>query len=155
MAGFGLQPAGASPAGLGTPSQAPPRGGVLFRNRSSGESLHGRFIDPRTRTYVFDSYGRTVGMTAAQQGVLLAVMTDLDSCAVREIGNRLKTIKTFGASFNRELQNVFTNALARLVSNGLVEIVSVEARRVGTMGAYVHLRWRDLSTGQIHTIEKR
>lgn len=90
-------------------------------------------------------------MTRAQQFVYLAVATDLGSSAVATLGNRLKTIKTIGHAFANELEQVFREALAPGVANGLIEILSIEAQRFRSTGAYVIIRWRDLETGQIET----
>jgi hypothetical protein len=155
MAGIGVQPAGVSPAGLGTPNEAADRGGRLFRDAKTGKSLSGRYIDPRTRRYVLDANGRTMGMTAAQQGVHFAVATDLGKSAVREIGNRLKSVKTIGVNYQRQIESVITDALSRLIQSGLVKLESVESKRVGQSGAYLHIRWRDLSTGELRTTDVR
>lgn len=155
MSGIGVQSAGASPGGLGDPNENPRRRGVVFRDTRTGLPMSARRIDPGTKRYVLDEFGRITGMTAAQQGVHLAVSTDLGTAAVREIGNRLKSIKTIVASFQRELETVYTDALARLTQAGLVQIVDVTSKRVGSSRAYVQVRWRDLSTGAIRTTEVR
>jgi hypothetical protein len=154
MSGAGQQGAGLTPAGLGDLSGSGVTG-FLFKSPTTGESLDCRKIDPRTKRYVFGEDGRIQGMTSAQQNVYLAVSTDLGSSAVREIGNTLKTIKTIGRAFENQLRQVYVNALSRLVNAGHIELVSIEPQRFGTTGAFVLVRWRDLSSKQIQTTEVR
>lgn len=155
MKGFGIQPAGTTPAGLGAPEEVPPYEPTLFRDRKTGKSLSGRYIDPGTRRYLMDASGRTFGMSIGQQGVHLAVTVALGTSAVTSLGNRLKSIKTFGVNYQRQLDSVITEALSRLIQGGQIALVSVEAKRFGSSGAYLHIRWRDLSDGQLHTTDVR
>lgn len=67
--GFGLQPAGSSPAGLGAPAVAPVHDRGLLLDPITRQPLSGRFLDPNTRQYVTAVDGRIVGMTRAQQHV--------------------------------------------------------------------------------------
>lgn len=146
MSGAGTQPAGTTPAGVGEPHQGDEQTGVLFEDTSTGDILAGRAIDHRTGDYTFTSHGRIGGMTEAQQNVLLAVKTDLGTSAVRDMGNRLRQIRKIGVGFQRELEDVYASALARLTNAGTVQLESVTPTRIGTSGAYVLVRFRDLLT---------
>ena len=152
MSGAGTQGGGLSPAGLGDPAEGDEDNGKLFRDQYSGEGLSGRLIDQRTGRYTFDSYGRILGMSTGQQKVLLAVKTDLGSSAVAELGNRLRSIQKIGVGFERELQDVYSQALARPINAGEVELISVTPQRVGTSGAFVLVRFRDLTTDTEYTV---
>lgn len=151
--GFGLQPAGSSPAGLGAPDVAPKHDGGVLRDPVTLASLGGRYLDPNTRQYVTTADGRMVGMTRAQQHVALIIATELGSSTVLEMGNRLRSIKTIGASFENELRQVWVDAFARASAAGIVELLGVEPQRVGKTGAFMRLRWRDVETGEVRTTD--
>lgn len=148
--GIGLCPVGSSPYGFGTPDAAPIPGGKPLRDTLTGAQLSSRKIDPRTKDYTFDAFGRIVGMTQAQQLVQLALSTDKGSSAIRNLGHELRTLTVISANFTRRVEELITQALAAIVQRGLIEIVQITVERVGKTGAFTRVRWRDTSTKSEH-----
>jgi hypothetical protein len=146
MSGFGIQPAGLSPAGVGTPATAPANSGFALRNAFDGSAAGSRKLDPATNQYAIDSYGRVTGMSSAQQLVQLAIKTDKGSSAVRKLGNELYKIDRITDNFNRRVNDVITNALTDLVNRKLIAITSIEAQQVQGSRAFIIIKWTDLST---------
>jgi len=152
MAGAGLQPAGLSPAGVGTPALSAIPGGVPLRDAVNNGSLACRFIDPSTKQYAFDANGRSLGMTETRQLVQLAVQTSKGRSAVKELGNEMFTVDKIGDSFVQRVQNVYQNALADLVARRLIAIVSIDVTpnvNGSPTRAFVLLKWQDLTTGSL------
>jgi len=141
-----------SPGGVGTPSTAPTTGGIPLRDVVNSGSLAGRYIDPYLKQYVFDSNGRTVGMTETKQLVQLAVQTSRGRSAVKDLGNEMFTVDRIGDSFVQRVQNVYQNALADLVARRLIAIVSIDVTpnvNGSPTRAFVLLKWQDLTTGSL------
>jgi len=156
MSGAGIQPAGRSPAGVGTPAQAPFVAGVPLRDPNAqgngAASLAGRLIDPFTRQYVIDAGGRSLGMSETRQLVQLACQTTRGSSAVKELGNDMFTVDRITDSFAQRVQAVYRNALADLVNRKLIAIVSIDVTanvNGSPTRAFVLLKWRDLTTGSL------
>jgi hypothetical protein len=145
--GFGSQPFGSTPYGLGSPATAPARGGALLRDATTGQSRGSRKINPSTRDYELDEYGRLLGMSDVHQLVLLAVSTTKGSAAMRTLGHELRKIERISANFIRRVESALTTAVQHLVDAGLVEVVDVEVELVRPSVARARLRWRDLTTG--------
>lgn len=150
--GAGLAPAGIAPCGYGTPDAATIPGGAIFRNTLTGEVLACKKLDPATRDYEFDAYGRNTGMTSAAQCVTLALNTELGSSAVRTLGHELGKVQVIGANFTRLVDETLRRALADGVTLGLIDIVSthVVKKATGLPGAVAIVRWRDRTTNQEH-----
>lgn len=147
MAGFGSQPFGSSPYGIGTPSTAPAVGGALLRDTFTGETHGGRYIDPYTKDYVLDENGRTLGMSNTKQLVLLAVSTTKGRSAMRTLGNELLGIDRITSNFLARARNALTFAVQHIVDEGLIEVRGVTAEVIRPGVAFATLQWRDLSTG--------
>lgn len=153
MNGFGLQPAGLSPAGFGAPARAEePQRGIL-RDRN-GQPQGSRLIDPVTRDYVVASDGRAVGMHNVQQLVHLAIHTVRSSSAIRDLGNELSTVKTITANFEHRVLLILTRAVQHLIDDGLIEVLGFASFTIGPDGGQPHgraigrFRYRDLTTGR-------
>lgn len=153
MAGVGLQPAGLTPAGVGTPALAPFTAGTVQRSAVNGLSTGARSIDPKTKQYVFDANGRVTGMTSTQQLVQLAVSTTLGSSAVRTLGQSLAKIDRITSNFTRRITDVYTLALGDLVARRLIAIKSIDVQQVQGSRAFVLIKWADLSTGSEEVIK--
>lgn len=145
--GFGLAPCGVAPYGFGTPATAPEPGGKLFRDTNTGESRTGRYINARTKDYEYDSYGRATGMSTAQQIVQIALMTDKGSSAVADLGHELASLEDITSDFDRRIDTTIRAALQDAVNRKLIRLDSVTSERMGTNGAFIRVRWTDLSTG--------
>lgn len=148
MSGFGSQPAGSSPYGLGTPATAPSQAGGIFVDPATGLSTGSRLIDPATRDYVYDENGRAVGMSDVQQLVFLAVSTRKGSAAMRELGQELEKIDRITANTARRVDVTMRDAVQHLVSRGLIAVTGTTVEVVGSSRIQMSLLWRDL-TGQV------
>lgn len=147
MSGSGIQPAGRSPAGVGTPGTAASNVGVVLRDGNSGLPQAGRYIDANSRQYVFDASGRTLGTTETRQLVALAVNTNRGSSTLQRLGSELYKVQTITDNFGRRVSDVFTDALADLVSRKLIQVVDITATQTGGSRATILIRWIDLTTG--------
>lgn len=152
--GFGLAPAGTSQFGFGAPASAVAIVGRPFdmtdQFRTAGDS---RRIDPTTRDFVIDEdTGRVLGMTANQQRVYLALITQLGSSADSLLGSEILSIETVTRNIVSRVDNEVRRALGPLVAEGSIEIVSVDAYAQNT-----HLRtkvvWLDLTDNTKYTTE--
>lgn len=147
MPGFASQPFGSTPYGIGQPSDANPNGGGALRGQFTDQPTGSRRIDPRSKDYVLNEWGRIRGMDDTQQLVLLAVSTDRGSSAVRELGHELKKIDRITDNFERRVDSTFRTALEHLVSRGMIAIHSVTVERASVPGrAFARIVWRDLVT---------
>lgn len=157
MAGAGRQKAGSTPAGIGTSEEATPLGGAFLRDTKTGASFGVRQVDPEKRDYVMDEHGRTLGMNYVQHVVQMSVHTERGSAAVREMGQRLRTIDRVTPNFETQILAILTEAVQPLIDLGYVEVLGFShfvagndrngLRRGATYGRF---RWKDLTTGEEH-----
>ncbi len=151
MAGAGLQPAGTTSAGIGSPEEGNPQDGVVFQ-APDGTSDGSRFIDAVTRDYVMNANGRLNGMPNVPHLVQFAILTELNSSAVRGIGQELKSLDRISANFDKKVLGLLTSALQPLINARLVEIVGFTSKSSSTDAGvspgrfYGRLLWRDLTT---------
>ncbi len=158
--GLGTSPLGTFPLGYGTPvSSAAPGDRVL--DDGTGRQTGSRMIDERTRTYVFNEQGRIRGMNDTRQLVLLAVATVKGSSAQSRLGHSLRSIQDIGPDFDKRVDNELRGALASLVAERRIEILSIRVARLvqagsaNEKGASILLRWRDLTDPTQPTFEER
>jgi hypothetical protein len=143
MSGFGLQPAGTSSAGFGSPTRGASEGGVTLRDTFTGDSFGGRQINPKTGDYVLDANGRLLGMSNVQQLVQLAVMN---------AGPALQEIDRITDSFAQEAGAILAAAVAPIARQGFIAVVGVQDVRLATRDglrqgqAQFAFLWRDLTT---------
>lgn len=162
FAGAGSQAAGTTNSGRGTSATATGLGGAFLRDASAGSVTYGqpqaaRFIDPVTRDYVVDDYGRLLGMNYVRHEVQMCVHTVRNTSAVAELGQRLRDIKRITPGIENEILIILTEAVQSLIARGLIEVVGFFGFRAGDdrnglargaiFGKFV---WRDLTTGQEH-----
>ena len=155
--GAGLQGAGVTSAGFGTPSTAAVPGGAFLRDTKTGKSFGARKIDPQTRDYVLDSNGRILGVDYVRHVVQMSVHTERYSSAVQEMGHMLRAIDRITPNIEQQIFTTLSEAVQPLVEQGLVEVVGFTNFVAGTdlngmrRGAiYGVFRWRDLTTGLAH-----
>lgn len=148
MSGFGAQPAGSSPYGIGTPAVADGTGGTILLDPTTNRSTGSRKIDQTTRDYVVDEYGRFVGMPDVQQLVLMAVTTRKGSAAMRDLGHELDRIDRISTNVARRVDLTLRACVQHLVTRGLIEVVGTTVEVVQPGRIQMALLWRDL-TGQI------
>ena len=152
MPAAGLAPAGTSPAGLPQAAPGASLATVVLPDPTTGLAQPCRRIDPAGGDYVFTSDGRVEGMTAAQQGMLLAMKTVLGSAADGALGQDFSTLQTKGPDYTRQVSTRINAAATRLVAAGLVEIVDIQVANLANPdGGVAVVRWRDLSTGTLQT----
>ena len=157
MAGAGLQGAGLTSAGFGTPPTAPVPEGAFLRDTKTGASLGARKIDPNTRDYVLDANGRILGVNYVRHVVQMSVHTERGSAAVQDMGHRLRTIERITPNIEQQILSILTEAVQPLVSQGLIEVVGFTHFVAGNglnglqRGAvYGVFEWRDLTTRTVH-----
>lgn len=148
MAGFGSQPFGTSPYGIGVPATAAAPGGKVLRDPNTGQATGSRRIDPVTKDYVLDEHGRILGMSNTRQLVLMAVTTAKGSAAMRQLGHEIFRIGRVSPNFERRVDFELRRAVQHLVDRDLIEVVEVQVRLLKAGVALARLRWRDLSTGR-------
>lgn len=141
MSGAGTVAAGTAPFGVGTPVTTTGRTGNIFPDQVTGATKECRYVDPRTRTWVFDANGRACGMTVAQQMVLVAILTERGTAAWP--GGLERSHGVIGADFAQQREAGVRRALQHLTDGGVIAIDAVvvdpSARPVLTS-----VRWRDL-----------
>lgn len=150
MAGFGLQKFGTTPFGAGTPIAAPIFAGVVLRDDLTGLSSQGRYIDPSTNQYVFDSFGRMKGTSEVRQLVYMAAKTVLGSSAQTTLGQSLGDIKTIGPTFAKQVSDKLRSALQPIVDRKLMVINNIDVQQMADNRSRVVcvLRWTDTTTGK-------
>lgn len=142
--GAGIQPAGASPAGFGAPTQTGLGSNVILPDSRVGGSHGSRKIHPVTRDYVMNDEGRIEGMNNVQQLVQLAV-TNAEPA--------LMELDKLDSSFEKGVLAILSTAVAPLVEQGLVEVVGVTVRMNKEGGlkpgqAVTKFNWRDRTTNE-------
>lgn len=157
MSGAGIQRAGRTPAGFGSPTDLGVPGGAFLRDTKTGKVLGVRQIDPRTRDYVLDDNGRLLGVNYVRHVVQMSIHTELGSSAVQSMGQRLRKLDRITPNFEKQILAVLTEAVTPLVTQGLVEVVGFTSFVAGNdhnglqRGAvYGRFLWRDLTTGLAH-----
>lgn len=149
MSGFGSQPFGSSPYGIGTPAVAEASGGKILRNASTGKSTGSLLIE--NGNYVFDDNGRLLGMDDVKQLVYLAVRTTKGSSAMRELGQTLRKIDRITSNIERRVDATLREAVKHLVDKQLVEVTSVTVEHVREGVVIARMAWRNLLTGDADT----
>jgi hypothetical protein len=147
MSGFGSQPNGSSPYGIGTPAVSSGTGGKLLRDTSTGRRMGSRRIDPFTKDYVLDENGRILGMNNTQQLVLMAVSTDKGSSAMRSLGQELRRIERITSNFARRVDTTLRACVQHIVDLGLIEVLGTRVEIVRPGVSKARLLWRDLESG--------
>jgi len=154
MPGFGSQPYGSSPYGIGTPTTATSPGGAVLRHPEAATQTGSRRIDPVTRDYVTDENGRTLGMGDVQQLVAIAFATVKNSSAVQGLGQDLSSIESITDNVDRRVAEVIESALAHLTQRKLVELIGVTTTRLHSGALRINVRWRDLTSGPFSVEQK-
>ncbi len=140
---------GTSPFGFGSPATTDVNVGRALAMtdgiRTQGDA---RYIDPKTRDYAVDSdTGRILGMTSAQQRVYLALVTVKGSAADPTLGTDVRQVQTLAVNSIARIENATRAALAQLVNERAIRVVSIDVSVSGTVASIV-VRWTDLSNAQ-------
>lgn len=152
MGGMGGSRFGSTPYGYGSIVPAPIPGGVIFRQTIDGTSQGSRFIDPVLKQYVFDQYGRALGMPNVVQLVQLALTTVKNSSAQAGLGFDQSLFSTIDQTTPKRADAAVRSALSDLVTQNLVSIISITTNvQVNTLSRLlIAVKWTDLTTGQEH-----
>jgi hypothetical protein len=112
------------------------------RDGSPGQA---RLIDPDTRDYAFDEDGRTIGMSGVRQRVYLALATVRGSSAVASLGQGYTSIQRIGDNTTAQIENEINLALADLIADGSITLLSISIRRDTTITSRLSIvvQWRD------------
>jgi len=147
--GAGGCPAGSSSAGYGVPDKANVPNNAILPLPINGLPQTGRAIDPTTKSYTFTADGRIVGAPTVQQLVQLALTTVQGSSCIPPLGQTLSLIREKGTNYAQQVTAAITNALANLVKNKLVQIVSITVQQYPSSpdAGIAILQWIDLTTG--------
>lgn len=146
MAGFGSIPFGSGSYGLGVLVSAPIAGTKPLVDPATGRASGSRAIDPRTGDYVFDGV-QIVGMDDVRQLVLLRLKTTSGTAGVQSLGNTLKSIDRITSNIARRVDSILRRAVADIVAQGLIEVLSVDVDVVRPGVVFARFRWRNLITG--------
>jgi len=148
--GAGGCPAGSSSAGYGVPDSAAVPNNALLPLPANGLPQTGRALNPTTKSYSFTTDGRVVGCPTVQQLVQLALTTIFNSSAQAGLGSKLSLIQEKGSDYGQQVTAAITDALADLVKDKLVQIVSVTVLQPSSSpdAGIAVLQWIDLTTGQ-------
>ncbi len=155
--GAGLQGAGVTSAGFGTPSEATEPGGAFLRDTRTGKIFGARKIDPRTRDFVIDSFGRLLGVEYVKHAMQMSLHTEKGSAAVQRMGQMLRAIDRITPNVEQRILLTLTEAVQPLISQGLVEVLGFSHFTAGNNrnglkpgAVYGRFLWKDLTTGQEH-----
>lgn len=147
--GAGGAPAGTSAAGYGVPDKAFVPNNAILPDLRTGVAQTGRAIDPTTKSYTFTSDGRLRGVGTVPQLVQLALSTIRGTSVIPTLGQTFMQIQEKGSDFAGRVTNAVNVALADLVKQQLVQIVSVTVQQPPSNpdAGLGLIKWIDLTTG--------
>jgi len=145
--GLGAAPFGSSLYGYGSIDVGIVPAAGNYIDPVTGQPVDTRFIQQKTKTYVFDSQGRISGMRSVYQLVQLAVMTVKNSSAIAGFGSSISQIQTIDQNTQQRVEDAYRDCLSALTTSKLIAIVSILVQRVNTSGLFVQLNFVDLTTG--------
>ena len=148
--GAGIAPAGSAPAGFGSPDVAQVPSKVIWPDPVTGLSQTAAKLDARTGQPTFDALGRRQGMSGIQQMVLLRAKTIRGSSVIANLGLQAAS-GVIGPNTQRQLADAFAVAMADIVAQKLIKILSVTVDQFSQSGEYVIFRWQDLTTADPST----
>jgi hypothetical protein len=152
--GAGGCPAGAALGGYGVISTANVPNGATLPDQITNLPTTCRLLVPNAQNggrgdWAFTADGRVVGCSTVRQLVQLALSTVLGSACVTSLGMSFVGLQEKGPNFQRQVATAVANALAPLVKQGLVAIVSVKLAdyQSNPDSALGYVKWTDLTTG--------
>ena len=110
-----------------------------------------RVINPVTQDYELNSNGTFTGCPAIQTEVYLALFTTLNSSCVSGLGSALNSIRIITPNINKQVFSAVQQALASLISQGLLVLLGCFTTVVGDSQISVQVNWQvpnANSTGQ-------
>ena len=150
--GAGIQPAGTSPAGYGTPTLATVSEGSAMIDEY-GHLVGSRKIDSVTKQYVFNSDGFIQGENDVRHLVKLCIMTVRGSSVWP--GGLRPLSGVIGQNYKSKIEGALREALYGL-TNGPTPLISVEAVQIDRIKpdvVKINLLYKDLLTNLINSIE--
>lgn len=153
--GFGLQPAGTSAAGLGTPLGLPLPGESYDRSTNIPAA---RGLDLATKDYAVDADSESVAheeMDPVEQRVVLALTTRRNRLPFdRNVGNDFLNARKAPPDIQALARNTAEEALEEMTGAGEIRIDSVEALQSGGRAIEI-VTWTNLATKQERTTATR
>lgn len=143
--GAGIAPAGACPAGYGTPSPAPAPPGAPYPDPVTGLAQSGYQVGVPSGDYQWTADGRQVGCPTVRSLVQHAVTTLFNSSAVAGFGLK-QPGGVKGPGYATQVSASLSNCLSQVVALGWMEILSIVVFDApnpdGTIGV---MQWKDLT----------
>lgn len=139
MSGAGLESAGLSPFGYGTPTET---------DGPSANPWGSRFINPSSKNLEFDSVtGQLRQMPPVRQRVLLTVLQTKGSSTTRPNEGTKRPAK-MGDGFQREQEQYVREAHRQMTDvERVIRIDQVTVTRRDNQGAHTDIAFTDLTTG--------
>ncbi len=133
-------------------SAAVPNNAILPDLRT-GFAQTGRAIDPTTKSYTFTADGRLRGMGTVPQLVQLALSTIRGTAVVSSLGQTFMQIQEKGSDFAQRVTSAVNLALADLVKQNLVQIVSVTVSTYQSSpdAGIAIVKWLDVTANIVNT----
>jgi phage gp46-like protein len=101
-----------------------------------------RVINPVTQDYELNSNGTFTGCPAIQTEVYLALFTTLNSSCVNGLGVGFNRIKVITPNINKQVFSAVQQALASLISQGLLVLLGCVTTVVGDGQISVQVNWQ-------------
>lgn len=150
--GMGLCRCGLAVVGFGDVATADDINTQILPDASRQQSQDARFIDPSSKDYVVDQYGRTVGDNSIAQQVYLALITTKGSCANFTLGNDFKKIKTYNSkTIQAQISTQVRLALKTLIDNKSITLINVSVVLSQVQTISIKVEWRNNLTQQNNT----
>ena len=148
--GIGLFGAGTFGAGYGAPFTINSTAARVFLD-AQGIKRNAAQIDPKTGDFVRDPQtGIHRGMDSVAQQVYLSLRTVRGSSIVPAFGFGFKSL-TISETTAQKARDAVNEALQYLVDAGLVEIVSIDVKRIKITAIEIKVQWRTLTNGETNT----
>lgn len=103
-----------------------------------------RVINPVTGDYELNSNGTFMGCPAIQTEVYLALFTTLNSSCVSGLGVAFNSIKIITPNINKQVFSVVQQALASLINQNLMTLLSCNTSLAGPGQIQVQVNWQSI-----------
>jgi len=153
LAGSGASGAGSSPAGYGNPTDVNYINQDFIIMQGTGMPValntlgNSPFIDPVTKDYLMDGYGRFVGADVVQQQVYLAIATAKGSYVNTSFGVSYSSSPTIAPNLQAAIANDVTQALQDLINRKLIVINNISTAQYFNNNIQIKVSWTNISNG--------
>lgn len=146
--GVGRSNLGTGPYGYGSIPLSPRPADQVFTLPVSGAVASCRKIDPVTKQYVYDTFGRIAGDGTVPQLVYLAYATVKGSSILADLGEQFSDVQTVGDGFEDLMRAYATEPIQSLIDAGKLELIGIDITRPNPDAVVIVVTWKDLSTGR-------